>query len=62
VVQAGHFEKFLEMIFGQLRLVLEVAFSSSYALLTKVIGSLVTTAVADWQRDGVIASAPSCHP
>jgi hypothetical protein len=48
VVQIGHFEKFLQMIFGHLSLALEVMFSSRYTLLNGVVGSLVATAIASY--------------
>jgi hypothetical protein len=46
-VRACHFEKFLEMIFGRLCVVLEVTFSCRYALLTRVTDFLIAATIAD---------------
>jgi hypothetical protein len=48
---AGRFKKFLKMIFGWPRLVLEVMFGSRYTLLTRVAGFLIATTVAGYYGD-----------
>jgi hypothetical protein len=53
VVQVGRFKKFLEMIFGWLCLVLEVAFGCRYAFLTRVNDFLITTAIAGYNDDAI---------
>jgi hypothetical protein len=51
VVQIGHSEKFLEMIFGRLSLALEVTFRSRYALLANVVGFLIIVVIAGYYGD-----------
>jgi hypothetical protein len=51
VVRIGHFEKFLEMIFGLLSLALEVMLGSHYALLFGVADFLIVDAVAGYYGD-----------
>jgi hypothetical protein len=46
VVWAGHFKKFLEMIFGRPHLAFEVMFGRRYTLLAEVANSLVIAVIA----------------
>jgi hypothetical protein len=51
VLWAGHFEKFLKMIFGWPCLTFEVTFGYRYTLFTKVAGSLTVAAVAGYYNN-----------
>jgi hypothetical protein len=51
VVWVGHFEKFLEMMFGRPHLALELVFGSRYALLAGVTGFFVIAAIAFYYSD-----------
>jgi hypothetical protein len=46
-MKTGRFKKFLEVVFGQPSLTLEVAFGNRYELLTGVVGSLIAVPFAD---------------
>jgi hypothetical protein len=52
-MQTSCFEKSLEMIFGWLSLLLEVMFGSRYACLARVIGSLISATVTNYNSDAV---------
>jgi hypothetical protein len=45
VLWAGHFKKFLKIIFGQQHLAFEVAFGRCYTLLAWVTGSLIIVTI-----------------
>jgi hypothetical protein len=50
-MQIGHFEKFLEMMFGHPSLLHEITHDSRYKLLTGVVSFVITVAVASCYGD-----------